>query len=280
MSRMIQQNFKKNPHTARFLATFHSAGNVDRPAEILADGTPVDSDGNVWVAPEERAAAMDFLNSDAPADEYVAPERPKAAPAHKRGPAGYLVEFAGHQVRCGDAFITEAQAKWIVDILVKREVPGAAQTFIRLEQGLAKRAGSDFITANKNAPLKPVAPVAIKQDYPGQPSFQNNSPAAGDEVPAGRYALRVDGVVKFYKLDRPTEGKWAGYVFLKVQASDDLYLVRSRMERDRIIAEIAQDVLGAERLYGMELGKCSRCGRTLTDETSRAYGIGPECRKK
>lgn len=33
-------------------------------------------------------------------------------------------------------------------------------------------------------------------------------------------------------------------------------------------------------LFGIELGRCCRCGRELTDETSRALGIGPECRSK
>ena len=29
--------------------------------------------------------------------------------------------------------------------------------------------------------------------------------------------------------------------------------------------------------YATELGRCSRCNRTLTDEASRARGLGPEC---
>jgi hypothetical protein len=31
--------------------------------------------------------------------------------------------------------------------------------------------------------------------------------------------------------------------------------------------------------YGAELGQCARCARSLTDEESRAHGLGPECRK-
>lgn len=33
----------------------------------------------------------------------------------------------------------------------------------------------------------------------------------------------------------------------------------------------------AAALYGQKLGHCGRCGRTLTDEESRARGIGPTC---
>jgi len=33
----------------------------------------------------------------------------------------------------------------------------------------------------------------------------------------------------------------------------------------------------AMRLFGIELGRCGRCGLPLTDEASRARGIGPTC---
>lgn len=33
------------------------------------------------------------------------------------------------------------------------------------------------------------------------------------------------------------------------------------------------------KLFGLLVGHCYRCGKTLTDEESRAYGIGPECQK-
>lgn len=102
-------------------------------------------------------------------------------------------------------------------------------------------------------------------------------------VPAGRYAIWRDGddglpVLRFYVVDRPTEGRWAGYVFVKRQASDDLYPVRDRDERALILAAIEeQGVDHTLRLYGQEIGQCGRCGRTLTNEESRAAGIGPVC---
>lgn len=101
------------------------------------------------------------------------------------------------------------------------------------------------------------------------------------EVPAGRYAVRVEGVVKFYKVDRPTEGRWKGYTFVAAQASDDLHPIRARHAREAVLASIAEAGIEASMaLYGRELGKCGHCGRTLTDEESRAYGIGPVCRGK
>lgn len=105
-----------------------------------------------------------------------------------------------------------------------------------------------------------------------------NTSAAVRDVAAGRYALVADdGVVKFYTVDRPTEGKWAGRTFVNAMGSDTRYPIRNRDERDRILATIAEAPETAMRLYASELGRCGYCGRELTDETSRAAGIGPDC---
>lgn len=105
------------------------------------------------------------------------------------------------------------------------------------------------------------------------------APAALPDVPAGRYAIEADGVVKFYRVDRPTEGRWAGRTFVKVQASDDLHPVRGEGAR-QVLEAIAVDPREASLRYGREIGACGVCGRTLTDETSRANGIGPICASK
>jgi hypothetical protein len=96
------------------------------------------------------------------------------------------------------------------------------------------------------------------------------------EVPAGRYAVEMDGDLKFYRVDRPTEGKWAGRTFVKVQASDEYWPVRGDAAK-AVLAEIAKDPRAASLRYGHEIGACGICGRTLTDEDSRAAGIGPIC---
>ena len=40
------------------------------------------------------------------------------------------------------------------------------------------------------------------------------------------------------------------------------------------------DIRAAALRYGQELGECCRCGRHLTDDESRAAGIGPSCANK
>jgi hypothetical protein len=248
------RNYKKNPHTARWLMTFHTAG-AGLPADVEESAaTEFVSGGNAQSASTERRTALNARNTE--------------------------IFIKGWRILTGPGLITEKQAKWVVDIAeTKAGVTDAmvASLAERLTQGFTRQAASEFITKYKDLPRR-------EQEAFSAAKAEAIVPGATDEevvVPAGRYALRgEDGVVKFYRLDRPTQGKWAGYTFLKVQASDDLYLIRNRAERDRIIAEIAKDTLAAEQLYGRELGKCSRCGRTLTDETSRAYGIGPDCRSK
>lgn len=107
-------------------------------------------------------------------------------------------------------------------------------------------------------------------------------PAAFDAVPAGRYALDRDGEVTFYKVDRPTEGKWAGKVFVSLQHGSD-YTSMSRQAGNTILGHIVdQGVQEAMLRYGRELGHCGapNCGLPLTNAESRELGIGPVCRTK
>jgi hypothetical protein len=89
-----------------------------------------------------------------------------------------------------------------------------------------------------------------------------------------------NGVLKFYVVDKPLEGKWAGRTFVSVQASDEKYPVKNPAMRAEVLALIAKNPKEAMLRYGLELGHCGHCGRTLTNEESRQYGIGPICRGK
>lgn len=88
--------------------------------------------------------------------------------------------------------------------------------------------------------------------------------------PYGRYAIEVDGVMKFYAATE--DGLYA-------QASDELHPVRSADSRKEIIAAIAEDALEASKRYGREFETCGRCGRGLTSDW-RKVGIGPVCVNK
>ena len=112
------------------------------------------------------------------------------------------------------------------------------------------------------------------------PTTNKTAPTGLPDVPAGRYALDMDGTIKFYQVDKPTEGRWAGYTFLKVQASDETYPIKNRSQVALILGVIARDPMKAMLDYGKLIGKCGHCGRTLTNEESRARGIGPICAGK
>jgi hypothetical protein len=120
-------------------------------------------------------------------------------------------------------------------------------------------------------PAQPVQPAA--REY--QPR-ENHQPLP--DVPAGRYAIEVEGVLKFYHVDKPTDGRWTGYTFVSVRASDTKYPVRGMDQKRAVLnAIIAAGVQQATERFGRELGICGICGRSLTDDESRARGIGPIC---
>jgi hypothetical protein len=94
----------------------------------------------------------------------------------------------------------------------------------------------------------------------------------------GYFALLFSETTKFYRVTAPIGGKWDGRVFVDAQASDDYHPIKNPTGLARILGLIADDPEGAARRYARELGRCSRCNRTLTDEESRSIGMGPDCR--
>jgi hypothetical protein len=258
-------------HTASFLQTFHTGSTTAARREAAgAEGSepfaaPADADAIAFVK-GQRIVAVDPGKTTG-----VVFAQPVAESTDTE-------DIKGWKVRTGGANVSAKQAAWIIDIATTREGVTEAMTEsvkVRLEQGFAKFAGSQFITSYKDLPRKAQSAAKAEAIAPG-------APTQDAEVPAGRYAVvdPTDGVIKFYRLDRPTEGRWAGYVFLKVQASDELHPIRNHAHRDSILAAISTDIDGCAAAYGQLLGKCYACGRTLTDETSRALGIGPDCRAK
>jgi len=106
---------------------------------------------------------------------------------------------------------------------------------------------------------------------------------AAPEVPAGRYAVATeDGATNelaFYKVDHG-KGRWAGRVFVsRIVGGNDDIAVRGAGAKT-VLAKIAADPAAASAAYGHEIGACGVCGITLTNDESRARGIGPKCAAK
>lgn len=105
----------------------------------------------------------------------------------------------------------------------------------------------------------------------------------------GRYAVRPDSSTPytFVRVSRPKSGRMKGALKIQTQHSEaykDCIVIWpsgrvSVYDRrvDSSLLLIVVDPVTATRAYGQELGRCCRCGRELTDERSRYYGIGPEC---
>jgi uncharacterized protein DUF6011 len=104
------------------------------------------------------------------------------------------------------------------------------------------------------------------------------------EVPAGHYAVKSltgNNDLDFFRVDRPTEGPWAGRTFVKrVIGGKPDSPVRGRTMREALEAILAEGVEAARLRYGREIGQCWKCNRHLTDELSRQRGIGPDCYTK
>lgn len=100
------------------------------------------------------------------------------------------------------------------------------------------------------------------------------------DVPEGRYAVDINGALWFVKIDRPTEGKWAGQTFIRRQLGSDMTRLNAGTRRRVLNSIAAQGIKECAIRYGHELGHCAMCGKELTNEASREAGIGPKCAAK
>jgi hypothetical protein len=105
----------------------------------------------------------------------------------------------------------------------------------------------------------------------------------------GRYAARQDetDMYDFFRVSRPKSGRFAGAIKVQTQHSDLLKemlvlwpsgrvsVYNRGPERNLLLAIL--DPRSAGIRYGRHIGKCMKCGKTLTDNRSRYYGIGPDC---
>lgn len=105
---------------------------------------------------------------------------------------------------------------------------------------------------------------------------------------SGAYAVETaTGTLAFLRVDAPdAKSRWAGWFFAKRQAGPNWDRLGSqkpgstyRGQWADLLSKVVADPETAMRRYGTELGHCGKCGLELTDGESRAYGIGPVCRK-
>lgn len=159
-------------------------------------------------------------------------------------------------------------------------------------QRLTRKAASDMIDRYKKERQKVTAPTRETRPKTIVPI------ALLEQVRDGRYAVRPDTDADwiFFRISHPKNGRLKGCLKVQTQHGEELY---DRMtvypsgqvwvgpsgykwttnEVDNRLLLVVVDQNQAAIDYGREIGRCCRCGKELTDERSRHYGIGPECEK-
>lgn len=137
------------------------------------------------------------------------------------------------------------------------------------------------LTATQPAPDRSMSPVErIRAAAAKLPNEETMRYAIQRVVALGEFAGMAQHDWKFYRVNRPTEGKWKGYTFVRVQAGDETFPIRNLAEVASVLEAIALDPKQAALNYGLQLRHCSNCGKRLTNPESIAAGIGPICANK
>lgn len=180
-------------------------------------------------------------------------------------------------------YATKPQIQYLEDLLNKNDLHGGHYDRLRkiIDDHLIDVASpGDGKQMPFNIASQSITWVLGQLRQQQRPVPRENSRAYPD-VPAGRYAVvSVTGNndLDFYRVDRPTEGQWAGHVFVKriigghadtrIRGAE-VYNVLNRIDN--------AGWLNASIRYGKAIGKCARCHHQLTDQLSRERGHGDEC---
>lgn len=170
------------------------------------------------------------------------------------------------------ATATEKQVSFIASLLVKhtgyRPEFGARVVAAIADGTLPRDKASDIIDFLL---AKPLAEKPAKTKFAPLPSVRE-----------GHYAVKSltgNNDLDFFRVDRPTEGDYAGKTFIKrVIGGHPDAKVPFFKYRDVLTAILAAGEDAAATRYGVEIGRCYKCNKKLTDKLSRDLGIGPKCR--
>ena len=96
--------------------------------------------------------------------------------------------------------------------------------------------------------------------------------------PAGHYAVHDrNGKLQFFKLQRSFGLSTSVRPRCKLVLGGKPDTQIDGAFAIELVTRALENPAGSALRYAQELGRCSRCNRTLTDEASRARGLGPEC---
>lgn len=108
-----------------------------------------------------------------------------------------------------------------------------------------------------------------------------------EDIPDGYYAMREEkdpAHIKFFRVStfkRTLPGQARANRKVQVVIGGDRYKAMNQAACRIILREIREaGYAKAGKLYADEIGRCCRCNLLLTDEESRARGMGPTCARK
>lgn len=156
--------------------------------------------------------------------------------------------------------LTDEQRDWLENEFNKGEE--------RAFKDIPKNRASDIIGTLKELPWKPKDQTPPAQKMGNLPTVADGYYAVHDSMNTTNQPL------SFFRVKN---GRYR--LFLDVFASDQRHPVYLLDHQKVVLEEIVKDPLGAAQAFGREMKRCGRCGRALTDETSRRIGIGPDCRQ-
>jgi hypothetical protein len=169
------------------------------------------------------------------------------------------------------------QVKFIRDLLAERQGVAEAEK-IRTRLNKMRDEGKTLSKLGARHAIEQLKaiPKVIKAD-PIQYDPQAKQPVVAEGFYAVPSPNDEEHPLRFYRV-RHGDGRWEGWTFVDVQASDEFHGL-SRTASAKVLEAIAADPEAGPR-YGQTIGRCWRCRRTLTDEESRRRGIGPDCAAK
>lgn len=138
--------------------------------------------------------------------------------------------------------------------------------------------------ARAEAPAPDTKPEGVKVDVAPMVASLNAAHESGLKRPRLLTA-------RFVFSRAPDKGRNPGAIYVTANSTADAYLGKiidgqflpgrdcDDAQRDAIVA-VCADPMGAAKLYGQETGRCSCCGRELTDADSIAASIGPVCAER
>jgi hypothetical protein len=190
--------------------------------------------------------------------------------------AEYQRSAVPEEFREQDPVMTKPQADYLAALIEERQMTDEQRVEARakLAAGLTKKEASAWISKALTLPRSTSQFARNLKDMPA--------------VPDGRYAIEhpdvTEGVLKFYRVRTggSKDPRWAGYIFIDAGrggAHDDLQWtpIKDVAYKRAVLELIEKDPKAAGQKFGQEVGSCCHCGRSLTQEHTRARGTGDDC---